>query len=348
MFDPILGEEVHFLNLSIDISFHDILFSMSFLKSGSSMYERKLIQLGFETSEETLDSKTWNKTFFEREKLDEKTFKVEKIPLLSRFCEYNLQTKVPLVFENYHAYFNLKRSHRSRKTKRHHYHLDFSTSKRDKIFEGFENRTFPENIDGKYSSYLSETEYYDFSREEFSELISNLRERVSIRKEATQGEIINWILEGIHNTIRYDDSMFGKGLENRMKASETIKRGGGVCQHFSAVFVSLSRALGIPARQISGFAQGGDFTDMHAWVEILVDGDKWLPLEPQNSRSEHLSWRWGYYFPFAVNLCYEESSPEYAFQTAQLFRHFEVQSKDANCMSINPLLAEIFRNSTLL
>lgn len=64
----------------------------------------------------------------------------------------------------------------------------------------------------------------------------------------------------------------------------------GFCEHFSAAFVVLMRAAGIPARVVTGY-QGGEYNsvsdfmvvrqrDAHAWAEIYIEGDGWVRYDP--------------------------------------------------------------------
>ncbi|MEZ5932572.1 MAG: transglutaminase-like domain-containing protein [Alphaproteobacteria bacterium] len=57
----------------------------------------------------------------------------------------------------------------------------------------------------------------------------------------------------------------------------------GDCTEHSQLFVTLARAAGLPAREISGFVYGGDDSAPslggHAWVEVLIDGH-WIGLDP--------------------------------------------------------------------
>jgi transglutaminase-like putative cysteine protease len=64
----------------------------------------------------------------------------------------------------------------------------------------------------------------------------------------------------------------------------------GFCEHFSAAFVFLMRAAGIPARVVTGY-QGGELnpidsiitvrqSDAHAWAEVFLPGRGWLRVDP--------------------------------------------------------------------
>ena len=57
----------------------------------------------------------------------------------------------------------------------------------------------------------------------------------------------------------------------------------GDCTEHSQLFVTLARAAGLPAREVSGFVYGGDDANPslggHAWVEVMIDGE-WIGMDP--------------------------------------------------------------------
>jgi len=57
----------------------------------------------------------------------------------------------------------------------------------------------------------------------------------------------------------------------------------GDCTEYSQLFVTLARAAGLPAREVSGFVYGGDdqapSLSGHAWVEVLLNGE-WIGMDP--------------------------------------------------------------------
>jgi transglutaminase-like putative cysteine protease len=57
----------------------------------------------------------------------------------------------------------------------------------------------------------------------------------------------------------------------------------GDCTEHSQLFVTLARAAGLPAREVSGFVYGGDDRNPslggHAWVEVMIDG-QWVGMDP--------------------------------------------------------------------
>lgn len=87
---------------------------------------------------------------------------------------------------------------------------------------------------------------------------------------------------------------------------EVLSRRQGVCQDFAHVMVAGLRALGLPARYVSGYVRthpppgqprrrGAD--QSHAWVGAwLGPGQGWLDLDPTNAlivRDEHVVLGWG-------------------------------------------------------
>ena len=67
-----------------------------------------------------------------------------------------------------------------------------------------------------------------------------------------------------------------------------------VCRHYAASAVVLYKALGIPARYVSGVsvrAQANEATDIkakyaHAWVEIYLDGIGWIIVDPTGTNPD--------------------------------------------------------------
>ena len=50
----------------------------------------------------------------------------------------------------------------------------------------------------------------------------------------------------------------------------------GHCWDYSDVFVTLTRAAGVPARQVLGWVYG---LSGHVWAEVLID-DQWVQIDP--------------------------------------------------------------------
>ncbi len=73
--------------------------------------------------------------------------------------------------------------------------------------------------------------------------------------------------------------------------------GGGVCQDFAHLAVAMYRAIGVPARYVSGYlftvddSSGADTEEdevevqTHAWVEVLLPGRDWSAFDPTNRQA---------------------------------------------------------------
>lgn len=71
-------------------------------------------------------------------------------------------------------------------------------------------------------------------------------------------------------------------------AEAAMTQGAGVCQDHTHIFLSAARALGIPARYVSGYLMMNDRVDQdasHAWAEAHVDGLGWVGFDVSNAIS---------------------------------------------------------------
>jgi transglutaminase-like putative cysteine protease len=66
-------------------------------------------------------------------------------------------------------------------------------------------------------------------------------------------------------------------------AQQAWELGGGVCQDHAHVFIAACRAVGVPARYVSGYFFASDEPDLasHAWVDVCVDAatHRWLSID---------------------------------------------------------------------
>lgn len=71
-------------------------------------------------------------------------------------------------------------------------------------------------------------------------------------------------------------------------AEEAATIGAGVCQDHAHVFIGAARALGLPARYVSGYLMMDDRIEQeasHAWVEAHVEGLGWVGFDVANGIS---------------------------------------------------------------
>jgi transglutaminase-like putative cysteine protease len=109
------------------------------------------------------------------------------------------------------------------------------------------------------------------------------------------------VLDGAVDLMRriYTDFTYeSESTQINTPAREALAQRKGVCQDFAHIMIACMRALGLPARYVSGYLlthpapgtvklQGSDAS--HAWVAVYVPdlpvGDRWCDLDPTNNRA---------------------------------------------------------------
>lgn len=113
------------------------------------------------------------------------------------------------------------------------------------------------------------------------------------------------------NTLIYERFTFeANSTHVHTTISEVFAGGKGVCQDFAHIFIAACRAVGLPARYVSGYlvtkrsrsATGS--TASHAWVEVLLPGDGWYEFDPTNNILAN-----DYYIKLAVGRDYRDVTP---------------------------------------
>lgn len=91
-------------------------------------------------------------------------------------------------------------------------------------------------------------------------------------------------------------------------AAGAFAAGHGVCQDFAHIFCATARAMGIPARYVSGHLYRRDGQEQqpaaHAWTEAHVDGLGWVAFDPTNGICTDDA-----YLRVACGLDYGEAAP---------------------------------------
>lgn len=107
-----------------------------------------------------------------------------------------------------------------------------------------------------------------------------------LRSLGTPRDAILGVVSAVRDQVAYDDD----ATTVRTTATQAWATRGGVCQDFTHTSLALLRALGVPARYVSGYlhteeeAPGQTVVgESHAWVEAWDGG--WFGLDPTNDRS---------------------------------------------------------------
>src|SRR5690606_677556 len=90
-------------------------------------------------------------------------------------------------------------------------------------------------------------------------------------------------------------------------AEEALAVGRGVCQDQAQIFAAAARALGFPARYVSGYLMMSDTADQlasHAWAEAHLSSIGWVAFDPSNAISPDER-----YVRLAVGRDYRDAAP---------------------------------------
>lgn len=90
-------------------------------------------------------------------------------------------------------------------------------------------------------------------------------------------------------------------------AEEAVDHGCGVCQDHAHIFLAAARAMGYPARYVSGYLMMNDRVHQdasHAWVEVHVENIGWVGFDVSNEISPDSR-----YVRVATGLDYAEAAP---------------------------------------
>ena len=85
------------------------------------------------------------------------------------------------------------------------------------------------------------------------------------------------LMQAVHERIRYVSG----ATTVQTTAPQAFAQAQGVCQDQAHVFLAAARAIGIPARYVSGYLNTGDIGHVasHAWVDVYTDRHEWLSLD---------------------------------------------------------------------
>jgi len=93
---------------------------------------------------------------------------------------------------------------------------------------------------------------------------------------------LHHLSDRIYLRMRYDDEATAVSTT----ASEAFEAGHGVCQDYVHIFCAAARALGIPARYVSGHLYRRDGANVqpatHAWAEAWDPELGWIAFDPTN------------------------------------------------------------------
>jgi transglutaminase-like putative cysteine protease len=111
------------------------------------------------------------------------------------------------------------------------------------------------------------------------------------------------LMGALHARMRFDV----EATAVTTTAAEAFRHGHGVCQDYAHVFIAAARALGAPARYVSGHlsrSDAGEQEAAHAWAEAYVPDLGWTAFDPVNGVCPDK-----HYLRVAVGLDYLDAAP---------------------------------------
>jgi len=106
--------------------------------------------------------------------------------------------------------------------------------------------------------------------------VRELARRHTITNPERLEPALDELTETLHREFAYDT----KVTNVYSAVDDMLALRGGVCQDFAHLFVAVARAMGVPARYVSGYiytpVDRGATTASHAWGEVWVPGNGWV------------------------------------------------------------------------
>jgi transglutaminase-like putative cysteine protease len=97
-----------------------------------------------------------------------------------------------------------------------------------------------------------------------------------LTRERRGGDFLD-LAGAICDAVQYESG----STEVTSTAAQALALGRGVCQDHAHLFLACCRALGVPARYVSGYIHPGDtqHAASHAWVDVWTDDAGWLSVD---------------------------------------------------------------------
>lgn len=131
-------------------------------------------------------------------------------------------------------------------------------------------------IDSPPEKYLSSTAYWHADNPQIVALAKSLK---------TPKKIYDYVVEN----IEYDYESAASRTAVRQGALAVLSSKKGVCSEFTDLFIALSRAAGIPAREVNGYAYTTDLrlrTPLHSWPQYWDPARRiWISVDPTWGRT---------------------------------------------------------------
>lgn len=99
---------------------------------------------------------------------------------------------------------------------------------------------------------------------------------------AAKGNTLDFLF-ALNQRIYHDCEYLTRETGQPLPPGITWKYQQGSCRDFAVLFMAVCRAIGIPARFVSGYQEGDrdlSSNDLHAWIEVYLPGAGWRGYDP--------------------------------------------------------------------
>ena len=99
---------------------------------------------------------------------------------------------------------------------------------------------------------------------------------------ATKGNTVEFLFT-LNQRIYQECEYIIRETGDALPAGVTWRNKQGSCRDFTVLFMEVSRAVGIPARFVTGYQEGDEEQqnrDLHAWIEVYLPGAGWRGYDP--------------------------------------------------------------------
>src|SRR5262245_6860589 len=136
------------------------------------------------------------------------------------------------------------------------------------------------------------------------------------------------LMHALHRSLKYERG----ATDVRTTAPEALNLGRGVCQDFAHIMLAACRAVGIPARYVSGYlynpksdsladsAQPNGQAASHAWIDAFVNQSAWLSVDPTHDCLQTMN-----YVRVAVGRDYSDVPPTRGLYKGQAKESLDVK-----------------------
>lgn len=85
----------------------------------------------------------------------------------------------------------------------------------------------------------------------------------------------------VRDAVQYESGI----TEVTSTAAQALSIGRGVCQDHAHLFIACCRAVGVPARYVSGYVHPGDtqHAASHAWADVWIEREGWVSIDITHS-----------------------------------------------------------------